>query len=152
MFQGKTKVALRLLTEQAKGGVLRLGDRVDEQRTVRDVFTEKHPPSQPLCRDSIIDEASPDVHPVLFESIDASLIRSAALQTSGAAGPSGLDAPAWRRLCTSFKSVSMIYPFFFHSVSLLVIFYFEYSSKYQLRNRKPFYCLYFLNHVMRRRL
>ena len=34
----------------------------------------------------------PDVHPVLFESLDADVIRSAELHTSGAAGPSGLDA------------------------------------------------------------
>ena len=44
------------------------------------------------------------MHPVLFESIDASMIRSAALRTTGTAGPSGLDAASWRRLCTSFKS------------------------------------------------
>ena len=34
------------------------------------------------------------------------LIRSTALRTSGAAGPSGLDAHAWRRLCTVFKASS----------------------------------------------
>lgn len=28
------------------------------------------------------------------------------LRTTGAAGPSGLDAASWRRLCTSFKSTS----------------------------------------------
>ena len=38
--------------------------------------------------------------------IDASSIRSAALHTKGAAGPSGIDAPCWRRLCSSFKSAS----------------------------------------------
>ena len=34
------------------------------------------------------------------------VIQSTALKTEGAAGPSGLDAAAWRRLCTSFKSGS----------------------------------------------
>ena len=34
------------------------------------------------------------------------MIRSAALRTNGAAGPSCLDAASWRRLCTSFKSAS----------------------------------------------
>ena len=42
----------------------------------------------------------------MFESIDASMIRSVALRTTGAAGPSGLDSACWRRLCTSFKSAS----------------------------------------------
>ena len=49
---------------------------------------------------------APDVHPVLFDELNAARIRSAALHTTGAAGPSGLDALTWRRLCTSFKSAS----------------------------------------------
>lgn len=106
MFQGKTKAAIRLLTEEVKGGVLRLGDHVDTHKTVRDVLKDKHPPSQPAHPDSVIEDDPPEVHPVLFESIDASMMRSAALRTSGAAGPSGLDAVSWRRLCTSFKSAS----------------------------------------------
>ena len=34
MFEGKTKAAIRLLTEEAKGGLLRLSDQVDINRTV----------------------------------------------------------------------------------------------------------------------
>ena len=55
-------------------------------------------------------------HPVLFDRIDAAEIHSAALRTFGAAGPSGLDARDWRRLCTSF---SMASNFLCHSLSLL---------------------------------
>ena len=77
------------------------------QRKVRDILSEKYPPGQPAHHDAIIDDDPPDVHPVLFESLDAGMIRSAALHTSGAAGPSGLDALSWRRLCTSFKSASL---------------------------------------------
>ena len=33
-------------------------------------------------------------------------IRHAALHTQGSAGPSGVDAYAWRRLCSSFKNAS----------------------------------------------
>lgn len=58
---------------------------------MRDVLTDKHPPSQPAHPDFIIEDDQPEVHPVLFEWIDASVIRSAALRTTGAAGPSGLD-------------------------------------------------------------
>ncbi len=36
--------------------------------------------------------------------VDARLIRSTALRTTGAACPSSLDAYAWRRLCPAFKS------------------------------------------------
>ena len=109
MFQGKTKAALRLLSEQSKGGVLHVDDPIETengQRKVRDILLEKHPPCQPVHNDAIINDDTPDVHPVLFESLDAAAIRSAALYTSGAAGPSGLDAHGWRRLCTSFKTAS----------------------------------------------
>ena len=44
MFEGKTKAAIRLLTDDTKGGVLRLSDKVDSNHTVRDVLSEKHPP------------------------------------------------------------------------------------------------------------
>ena len=109
MFQGKTKAALCLLSEQSKGGVLHLDDPIETengQRKVRDILLEKHPPCQPVHSDTIINNDTPDVHPVLFESLDAATIRSATLYTSGAAGPSGLDALGWRRLCTSFKTAS----------------------------------------------
>ena len=38
--------------------------------------------------------------------VQSSCIRSAALRTKGAAGPSGLDAYCWQRMCTSFKAAS----------------------------------------------
>ena len=85
MFERKTKAAIRLLTERANGGVLRLGD---SNRTVSDVLIDNHPSGQPAHPESIIEDDPRDVHPVLFDSIDASMIRSAALRTTGAAGPS----------------------------------------------------------------
>ena len=48
----------------------------------------------------------PSVHPVVFDVIDADSIKRAALHTDGAAGPSGVDACGWRRLCASFHSAS----------------------------------------------
>ena len=47
-----------------------------------------------------------EVHPFLFDALDATVIRSADLRTTGAAGPSGIDAREWRRLCTSFQVAS----------------------------------------------
>ena len=43
----------------------------------------------------------PFVDPVLFENIDEPLIAKAAMNTNGAAGPSGLDALSWRRILVS---------------------------------------------------
>ena len=58
---------------------------------------------------SIIELDTPPIEPhsVLFEAIDGQLIRNTVLRVDGAAGPSGLDAAAWKRLCTSFKSASV---------------------------------------------
>ena len=109
MFQGKTKAALRLLSEQNRGGVLHLDYPINTEngtRKVRDILIDKHPPSQPANRDSIINADPTDLHPGFFECLDASVIKSAAIHVSGAAGPSGLDALSWRRLCTSFKAAS----------------------------------------------
>ena len=43
---------------------------------------------------------------MIFDALDGTVIRSAALRTQGSAGPSGLDAYRWRRLCTSFQQAS----------------------------------------------
>ena len=72
------------------------------------MLENKHPSAAPLypeCLDTNTD-SSLVYHPVIFEALDGSVIRAAALCTSGSAGPSGLDAYGWRRLCSSFKSAS----------------------------------------------
>lgn len=111
MFQGKTHAALQLLSDKGKGRVLRFSDTITLKEstpcTVKDVLMSKHPPGQLASADVIIGDVPPGVHPVVFDSVDASLIRSTSLRTRGAAGPSGLDAYVWRRLCTSFKSASL---------------------------------------------
>ena len=109
MFEGKTQAALQLLSDKGKGGFLHLNDGVGSPSTlttVKDVLISKHPDAVRASSDTTISGSPPDCHPVIFESIDAALIRSTSLHTHGAAGPSGLDAYAWRRLCTSFKSAS----------------------------------------------
>ncbi len=86
MFEGNTRAAIRLLGQDSNNGTLCLNDPVDTNRSVRDVLTDKHPPGEPASSEAIIDIEPPETHPVLFEQIDASLIRSIALRTTGAAG------------------------------------------------------------------
>ena len=110
MFMGKCKAALDLLSNDNNGGVLHLDDPADANNpnspTVRDILISKHPPGQPAYSSCIIPSEPQDPHHVIFDSLDADTIRSAALKVNGAAGPSGLDAHGWRRLCTCFKGAS----------------------------------------------
>ena len=111
MFEGKTSAAIKLLTGYKCGGLLQLDAPVDSTKPsclVRDVLIEKHPPAQPLLRDYLTSDSreSPPFHPVIFDALTGSVIRSAALRTFGALDPSGVDARSWRRICTSFHAAS----------------------------------------------
>ena len=114
MAEGKIRAATRLLDngDDDRAGVpLGRNDVIETPEgpcTVREALIKKHPSAQP-CEPSTIlpptNEALP-FHPVLFESINATAIHTAALKTKGSHGPSGLDAAAWRRMCCSFKGPS----------------------------------------------
>ena len=105
--QKKCKAALDLLLKNGEGSVLHLDDRTDpstsDSPTVREVLISKHPKGQPNC---VLPSPPQEAHPIIFESIDATAIRSAATDITGSAGPSGLDAHGRKRLCTSFKGAS----------------------------------------------
>jgi len=76
--------------------------------TVFDELQAKHLPGQPASGDALLSpsSASTSFHPVVFDALDGVAIRRAALRTRDAAGPSGMDAFCWRRLCTSFRQAS----------------------------------------------
>ena len=70
-------------------------------------MAEKHPPGRAAVSDSLLESDNIDApcyDPILFEQLTGDLIRWGALHTHGAANPSGVDAYAWRRLCSSFGS------------------------------------------------
>ena len=109
MGEGKVKAALRLLEGEPSGGPLPLDQYIDNsRRTVLDILKSKHPPpSHVLGVDFDLETTSgQELHPILFDQIDSSLIRSTVQKMDGAAGPSGLDTSCWRRLCTAFKNYS----------------------------------------------
>ena len=110
MFQGKTQAALQLLTNKRKGNILHLHDTIHNgdsvPTTVKDILKSKHHPCQGVSPEFTYHGVPPEVHPVIFDSIGAPLIRSIALNTKGAAGPSWMDAYTWRRLCTCFGTAS----------------------------------------------
>ena len=101
MFEGKTNAAIKLITGYKRGDLLQLNDPIDPTnpgRLVRDVLREKHPPARPLAHDCLVmnEPRSSPLHPVVFDALSGSVIRSAPLQTFGAPGPSGIDAKGWR--------------------------------------------------------
>ena len=73
-----------------------------------DVLREKHPIAQGLNQEALLAQPTPSTtpNPVIFDCLDADLIHHAAKQTEGSAGPSGLNAHAWRKLCCSFGEAS----------------------------------------------
>jgi len=103
MMNERVKDALRLLSENNHGGVLSLSP------TVLKALSDKHPKAQFPLPSTLIggySNSTPPLHPIVFEELDGICIRRAALRTRDAAGPSGLDAAAWRRMCTSFQRSS----------------------------------------------
>ena len=112
MLAGKTHTALHLLTKAGRGNVLPLDQTQDPSNpsagTVLDALKAKHPPPQTVNQLALATntDRTPECHPVIFDNIAGATIRSAALQSSGSAGPSALDAAAWRRICTAFKTAS----------------------------------------------
>ena len=100
MLEGKVHAAIRLITEQSKGGILPLSSEVEA------MLRQKHPPAEPVNPDMILSGCTEDIHPIRFAGITADTIRKSALNTRGAAGPSGADADQWRQMCVSFRDVS----------------------------------------------
>jgi len=57
----------------------------------------KHPEAKSVDLSAIVSSDSPpyDPHPVVYEQITGPQVRSVALKTKGAAGPSGIDTQGW---------------------------------------------------------
>ena len=108
VFSGRVKSAIRHLSPDSSGGVLRMDDIIDEQnrKTVHDVLRAKHPPPAPVHDRAMLKTDPVPVNPIMFDKITPELIRKFGRRMQGSAGPSGLDADAWCRLLTCFKSSS----------------------------------------------
>ena len=115
MLQDKVHSALCYLSCQSSGGVLNLNAQLPvrssngdmEMTTVQRVLLDKNPLGRPPHPSTLMDSTPDPVNSIIFDGLNADAIRSALLRTAGAAGPSGIDATAWCRLCCSFKSASV---------------------------------------------
>ena len=108
---GKVKAAMKFLAS-SEASILSIHDKLqttdtqDSTETVLDELKAKHPPKHDVNPDIVLSERERDFHPVIFDCLDAEAICKAALKTQGGAGPSGADASFWKRICTSFQTVS----------------------------------------------
>ena len=68
----------------------------------------KHPAAREVQLEALVTPSDdpPTIHPIIFAKITGKTVKSAALPTQGVAGPSGIDAAGWLRLCTSFGKES----------------------------------------------
>ena len=112
MMERKVKPALRLITDQERGGLLPLDSVTSSDdtttKTVCDILMEKHPSPQPPFPSAICEpnETIHEPHSVHFDRIDGPLLQESVLRMDDAAGPSGIDTAGWKCLCTSFRSHS----------------------------------------------
>jgi len=105
-FNGKIGSAAQYLAAGGKGGVMQADEAIDAERTVLDVLKEKHPEPREADESCLLDGEFAPPNPVLYEALTPAVIIKMARQLSGSAGPSGLDAVAWRRMLTGFKGAS----------------------------------------------
>ena len=96
--------------DEAPAGVLHLNETItlDDGSTlsVREILVEKHPSSSPATESVLMPGDLPNVNDISFEELTAALMQKLARQCQGSAGPSGLNADSWRRICSSYKGAS----------------------------------------------
>ena len=83
-----------------------MDDTTQDGLTVREVLKSKHPLAQRTHDEALLTGVQPRPHSVIFGKLDGLTVRAAVLQSQGGAGPSGMDASNWRRLCTMFHGPS----------------------------------------------
>ena len=110
MRRGKVKAAMKILSS-SEASLLSIHDEVNtanpgESIMVLDELIAKHPPRSEVNPNTVLSDHGKDLHPVLFDCIDAESIRKAALRTNGGAGPSRADTSFWKQISTSFHLAS----------------------------------------------
>ena len=98
MMQGKVSQAMRFISESSDiKGVYEPNEEVIK------ILNEKHPKAQTPDPDILHKEEFIEPEPVIFETIDADLVKIAAKEIQGSGGPSKIDADFFKHiLCTKF--------------------------------------------------
>lgn len=105
MMEGKVKSALRMLSDNSKGGVLSLDSLVDRDDLQKVLYWLRNILSSALSVQMASSWIKPppsdhNSHFSAFDCLDGALIKRIALHSTDAAGPPGVDTSNWRQLCS----------------------------------------------------
>ena len=113
MFAGNVRGALNCLSRKSTGAPLKLNDNIATKdggsEIGREALSPLHPEAKPVDFEALMEDTLRNAlpfDPVVFAAINGHMIKDIALHSSGSGGPSGIDALAWRRMCSSFKEAS----------------------------------------------
>ena len=96
VLEGKINSAIRLLDDDTSSGVLPLSAEVTK------TLCQKHPDAKPSNDTLMWHGPFNHLNEIIFDGINADLMRKYAIRTKGSHGPSGLDAKSWSKiLCNS---------------------------------------------------
>ena len=98
--RGNVRAATRLISEEADKGSLPLNKIEPDGRSVRDHLIDKHPTGTSVDPSTISRSPANELHHIDFDQIDGPMVWSTIHGMSRSAGPSGLDARGWKRLCS----------------------------------------------------
>ena len=68
-MEGRVRAALKLLSDDAHTGLLRLDETIDASgKTVRDVLDDKHPDPKPVHPEAVLGDAVPsrELHDIIY--------------------------------------------------------------------------------------
>ena len=91
MLLGKVKQALKLINEE--NDIAGLHDITED---IREVLQSKHPNGESVKEEAILPDLNQTVEPVIYEEINAEVIKKAAKDTFGSGGPTQVDADIWK--------------------------------------------------------
>ena len=95
MQKGSVNGALKILTINMSGGILRL-----TYETLQ-LLELKHPDAKDTSQQALLHKPIQKLHPIVYEEIDVELIKKEAIRTKEGSDSSGLDADGWQRIMIS---------------------------------------------------
>ena len=96
MMAGKVGQAMKLINnEDSVVGVHSLSE------DVKKILEDKHPPGEEASSEILLPNNNPDIQNIIFEEINADIVKTAARNLHGSGGPTLLDSDGWKHILCS---------------------------------------------------